>query len=620
MKGKVDLDFRALIGPVAQRLLGSPNKALSSANELRYGTHGSLSIHVNGDVAGTWHDHEAGNGGGVLDLVVRERGGNRREAAQWLHDEFGDERGLGRQRSTIVATYPYRDEWGSLIHEVVRFEPKEFRQRRPDGSGGFTWNMKGVPPLIYRLPEIVQAMCAGEWIFVVEGEKDADNLARAGIAATCNAGGAGKWRAEHAAQLAGARVAILPDHDEAGRDHGQMVARSLIGLCSEIRVVDLGLVDRKSDVSDFLSGGGTAAAILDRVAVTPAWRPEFRPTFPFVWFGDEDSRPAMSWLVKGLIVSNGLALVYGAPKSSKTFLVLDIALHVAHGRAWRGMPVQRSGVIYVCGEGEAGVRLRMKAWRQEKGGETGAPFALVPQAVNLFDGEEEVDRLIRDILAAAELMSEPPRLIIFDTFSRMIGGGDEDRAPDQNVMVARARRIQDATGAAVLYVHHAGKDAARGARGSNALPGAADVVLQVTKNEETGLCEGKVTMMKDGAEPAPFTYMLRQSTVGTDDEGDDIVSCVIDLAGASQGATRGTKLTDLEKFALDQFDAVARDIGTDGDNRPNVPLGTWRDRIYSSGDGTHEAKRKRSQRGPKALEDRGIVIIEGGVAYLQRRP
>jgi hypothetical protein len=153
---------------------------------------------------------------------------------------------------------------------------------------------------------------------------------------------------------------------------------------------------------------------------------------------------------------------------------------------WYGARVKGGGVIYVCREGAAGVRQRMKAWRQEKAGDRAAPFALVPQSINLFDGEEELDRLIADINGLADPMQGPVRLVVLDTLSRMIGSGDEDKARDINVMVRSAERIQRDTGAHVMIVHHSGKDRDRGMRGSNGLLGAVDAAIEVTRDEGRG--------------------------------------------------------------------------------------------------------------------------------------
>jgi putative DNA primase/helicase len=109
----------------------------------------------------------------------------------------------GNAKSRIVGTYDYSDEAGELIFQVVRYEPKDFRQRRPSPGGGWDWSVKGVRVVPYHLPELLAEPARP--VFVVEGEKDVDILARTKVLATCNAGGAGKWTAEHAQHLGAAR-------------------------------------------------------------------------------------------------------------------------------------------------------------------------------------------------------------------------------------------------------------------------------------------------------------------------------------------------------------------------------------------------------------------------------
>src|SRR5712692_2441666 len=127
--------------------------------------------------------------------------------------------------SRIVATYDYRDEYGALLFQVVRYEPKDFRQRRPDGKGGWAWNLDGIRRVLYCLPEVM----AASDVLVVEGEQDVETARGLGLAATCNPGGAGKWRDEYSEALRGKCVAILADADHPGRKHARQVAASLFG-------------------------------------------------------------------------------------------------------------------------------------------------------------------------------------------------------------------------------------------------------------------------------------------------------------------------------------------------------------------------------------------------------
>ncbi|WP_249694365.1 AAA family ATPase [Stappia sp. WLB 29] len=629
-------DYAAHIAEVAKRLLGEPNKALSKDKELRFGSRGSLSVKVGGPHAGTWHDHESDNGGGVLDLVVRERGGDRKAAADWLAKEMGIGTDEPRGRSREVAAYPYHDEAGALLFEVVRFEPKDFRQRRPDGRGGYVWNLKGVSPVLYRVPELLEALANERTVFIVEGEKDADHLWRINVPATCNPGGAGKWRTDYAEIFKGADVVIIPDNDEPGRQHAETVARSLDGVAARVRVLDLVNLPRKGDVSDWLDSGASADDLFRLVETAQDWRRQAATHLPLVWFGEEDNGPSLSWLVKGLLVDGGLSTLYGPPGTSKTFLAVDMALHIAHGREWFGLKTRRTGVVYVSGEGGPGMRRRMKAWRQERDGDPTAPFAMVPQSVNLFDDDSGADLLISDILECRARSGGEIGLIVLDTLSRMIGSGDEDRARDMNVIVQRAEKIQRETGAHVLLVHHTGKDKDRGMRGSNALLGAVDAALEVARFE-TGLCELKIAKVKDGGDLTSFKYELSQAVLGEDADGDEITSCVIAPADARQGSEGSGryKLGDREEIARRCLADLLADptvTGVTGRDTGKchgvtggypshvtavVTLDAWRDATRDRlGEDPGDKWRKQWERMKNKLLRLNVVGIQGGLAWL----
>jgi KaiC/GvpD/RAD55 family RecA-like ATPase len=622
-------DFPDLMAAVAGRLLGEPNRGMSSKDELRFGTHGSLSVKVGGPHKGTWADHEAGQGGGVLDLIARLQGGGREGALAWLKQTFPDFAGRPEAPSTgrrIVATYPYVDEAGALLFEVVRYEPKEFRQRRPDGAGGFAWNLQGVRPVPYHLPELIEAIGSERTVFIVEGEKDVDRLRTLNVPATCNAGGAGKWKLDFVEHFVGADVVIVPDNDDPGREHAEKVARALQPVATRVRVLSLPNLPRKGDVSDWLQAGGTVEELHRLTDAAPDWRPAAAATrLPAVWWGDEDKQPPLSWLVKGLLIEGGFSTVYGPPGTSKSFLVLDLALHVAHGRDWFGRRVAAGGVVYVSGEGGAGMLMRMKAWRQEKGGESGKPFVLVPSSVNLYDDEEGVETLIADVKDHQARMTAPLRLVVLDTLSRMIGSGDEDKARDINVVVQKAERIQRELGCHVLVVHHSGKDTDRGARGSNALLGAVDAAIEITRHE-TGVCAGKIAKVKDGGDIAPFKYELLQSVLGTDEDGDDITSCIIAPTDASTGEAKGTtRLPDAARIALDALTLAVTEEGqpSPGGQVPNgvrvVTIERWREYAYRRGVSPSEeadAKRQAFHRVRQKLQTSRLIGIWGDWVWM----
>jgi hypothetical protein len=261
------------IEPVARALLGAPNKLLSKDKELRYGTHGSLKIDLNRNA---WFDHEANSGGGVLDLINREVGGDYSDARRWLADNGlepklnGHATGTGRR---IVESYDYLNDHHELLFQAVRYEPKGFSQRRPGAHGGWVWNLEGVRRVPYRLPELIDAVAAKKDVVIVEGEKDVEALRSLDIAATTCSGGAGKWRDDYNQHFSGASVVIIGDNDEPGRNHARDIAKTLAPVAARVRVLDLAVCwpecPPKGDISDWLGAGGTREALIELIKQAP---------------------------------------------------------------------------------------------------------------------------------------------------------------------------------------------------------------------------------------------------------------------------------------------------------------------------------------------------------------
>lgn len=173
----------------------------------------------------------------------------------------------------IVATYDYVDANGKLLYQVVRLHPKDFLQRRPNpkGKDGWTWSLKGIKRVLYRLPEVLKAVAEGRPVFIVEGEKDADRLTRLGLTATTNPGGAGKWDKAFSEILRGAVVIILPDNDGPGQKHAANVAKSLLGKAHTIKIVSLPGLSLKGDVSEWLAAGSTVEQLQSLIDEAPQW-------------------------------------------------------------------------------------------------------------------------------------------------------------------------------------------------------------------------------------------------------------------------------------------------------------------------------------------------------------
>ena len=153
------------------------------------------------------------------------------------------------QPKTIESTYRYEDKDGNHVMDVVRFKPKNFRPRKPDGD----WNLDGITRVPYRLPQMLAGIKEGRAIIIVEGEKDVEAATNIGLVATTFAGGAGKWRNEYSKWFQNAKVVCLPDNDSAGRKGMDLIASEIMKVAKSVRWLELPDIPEKGDLSDWLS-------------------------------------------------------------------------------------------------------------------------------------------------------------------------------------------------------------------------------------------------------------------------------------------------------------------------------------------------------------------------------
>ena len=221
----------------------------------------------------------------------------------------------------ISATYDYRDVNGELLFQVVRYEPKDFRQRRPDGKSGWSWNLNGTRRILYRLPEVLKE----ESLLVCEGEKDCETARKLGIIATCNSGGAGKWREEYSECLRGKKITIIADADKPGRKHAQQVAQSLYEKAESVKVLDF---PAAKDLTEWVERGGTRDALLDLIRNACQWKPQSIDAGRmlcgilsfirrFVFLSDSQARVLTLWVVHTHAFSASAATPYMAVSSAE---------------------------------------------------------------------------------------------------------------------------------------------------------------------------------------------------------------------------------------------------------------------------------------------------------------
>lgn len=325
-----------------------------------------------------------------------------------------------------------------------------------------------------------------------------------------------------------------------------------------------------------------AAQTIDLEAVRAAAGGNKDRLLPLLWAKDASAELDVPYIVKGLVAAGELAVIYGQPKSGKTFLAVDLALHVAAGREWFGHRVRPGLVLYIASEMGIRAMRRVRAWLDERlgaEGEHAIAFVCVPQAVNLLDAIA-VDRLVATIQSLVKEHGEPA-LIVVDTLARSMVGGDENSAQDMGRAVAVGDQLRDRFGSATLIVHHEGKTPGS-ARGSSALLGAADTMLRVDA-PDGGDRVAEVEWCRDGEAGERIGFRLRPVDLGVDVDGDHVSTCVVEPGEApAAGANRKPARRDVA------LDALREAISEHGEKMPGtstippgvkaVTLDQWRAR------------------------------------------
>jgi hypothetical protein len=228
-----------------------------------------------------------------------------------------------------------------------------------------------------------------------------------------------------------------------------------------------------------------------------------------------------SWLIKGWLPVNAGASLIGPPGTFKSFIALDMALCVTHDRPWHGHAVRHGPVVYIAGEGAAGLGKRLSAWKTAHGipAEQKSPLFLIPQTVPLLH-ENAVEKLLRTIRQTCEA----PALVIIDTVARAMAGGDENTAKDMGTLIRSIDAIRETFGCAALGIHHTGKDVSRGARGSNSLLGGVDTEMLVEKLGERSVMLSN-TKQKDDEEAKDTVFDMEiVDVVRTETDEDGVVT------------------------------------------------------------------------------------------------
>lgn len=371
-----------------------------------------------------------------------------------------------------------------------------------------------------------------------------------------------------------------------------------------------------------------------------AWRAEQeamtalnRVPLPLQYFGDIEMQLTGLWLMKHLLPAVGMAVLHGHPGSGKTFLALDWALHIALGWDWLGRKVKPGLVVYLCAEGQTGLRNRVAAFRKHHQ-IADAPFALIPVSIDLQAPDTDVNRLIDAVKAAEAHYDTHAVMVVVDTVAKTFGGGKEN-TDDMVSYVANCQRVAAEFECLTLAVHHRPKDAeSEEPRGHSSLRGGVETVVLVEAGETK---RARVTKQKDGEDGIELLFKLKVVELGQDEDGEPVTSCIVeptDVDLAPRGDSMGSKLaklSDKQRVVLDALDQTAErsgfyppaEIPEREINRLKVgkvvKFEDWRDRHARTSGQTSDIKSdsiyREFRRGVDRLKKDGIVVVYGPYAW-----
>ena len=577
-----------------------------------------------------------------------------------------------------VTAWDYVDEFGEVTAQKVRYEledgSKTYRQYHIM-NGERVPTIRNWTPIPYNLPAMIAK--PNDPVFICEGEKAAEFLAGFyGVVAVSAHQGSSDWPAAITPWFHGRLVVVIPDNDIPGWKYAKRVVRALLGTAQAIKVVDLAddqsaigddaveyieghtfeqfkaTVALASVVEDFeeleppqrLTGNEEAESEPESVAPEPEPFPEVieaqaQQRYKVEMWRDAKDEP-VKWLVDRIVPQKAFMALYGPPGTFKSFIALHLAAMIASGSAWLAHEVHEPGeVLYIAGEGHGGIGTRIAGLRHAYE-LTDIPVGVIRSQVNLRSSDQDFEDLI---IAIKSSEIQRPKLIIIDTLARAFGGGNENASEDMGSFISNCGRLQEATGAALLVVHHSGKDASLGLRGHSSFLGAVDTQIEISRHVDQMSGTLKVTKQKDGKDGVEIHFSM--DTVSFDQsetsaaklnlgfEDDSSATLVVKPfdgqlpdgigfkppQGSRANAGRG-KHQSMGREALRHIVKVEGQYQiVQGERHRAVTLDRWRDEVYArlGSDVDESDKRKRWKEIKDKLVELGFAAIRNDLAWIK---
>ncbi len=286
--------------------------------------------------------------------------------------------------------------------------------------------------------------------------------------------------------------------------------------------------------------------LLEQYNAAKNQRPRFSPLSAAML----EAMPAPNSRIKGVLPIVGLAALYGASASGKSFLGLNMAASIAEGLPFFGHSTKPAPVGYVVLEGEGGIRGRVIAWQRHHGRAMPDNVRFLPQPFRITDPQD-----VTDLAAVCPSGS----VVFIDTLNRAAPGMDENSSKDMGAMIEGAKALQRLIGGLVVLVAHTGKDSAKGLRGHSSLFAALDAAILVSREGDAR--SWKVDKAKDGRDGDTHYFRLHVVEIGTDEDGDAVTSCVVVPEESSSASTRSAfkpvELSENKALMMQTFEECA---------------------------------------------------------------
>ena len=545
-----DHDWQKIAPEIARKLLGEPK--VQKSNEWRWNNKGSLTLNLE---AGTFYDFEQGQGGGVK-WLIEQHGQDVTEILK----QFGYDRPLQSISSSDIGSPPTKSNGRSFTSEQMRelykqaivqvqYSPDFFVMRFPSGHAipmkyapfskiDGIWYMRR--PRSGLLPLYITNKHLDKPVIVNEGEKamrGAERIYNGDVC--CWHGGATGWNKTDWSAIYGREVWIWADNDEAGIKCANEISKHLKTNGCKVKVIEPPKdFNDKDDLWDAAERNYFPETTDLENYILQVKEVKEKGSITFTRADEVLSQVTNpKWLIKDVCEEESLMQIFGSPKSGKSFVAIAMSCAIASGQDFYGNKAFRKPVLYICGEGQRGVKRRLSAWQQAQYDLKGIPLYLSDRAVRIGD-KDDFERLIGEIESIKAIEGDIG-MIVVDTFQRNFGAGNENSAEDVGNFIHQLDSLIANYGCNVCLVHHSGHEGNR-ARGSSVIGASLDYEFKVSRTEkdEQMFVEFEQTLNKDGQGMTAKNFVFKE----------------VDLIGEGLELTSGfLQLTDIDFKSKDKI-------------------------------------------------------------------